>query len=793
MSQSSRTQSPTPDPRATEPASAAEEERRQLLEAERAAREAAERVAARLRAVAAISERINQAATVDAVLHEVVDGVRDALRTDTVMLLLLDERGSELRVGASAGLPDEVAAEVRVPLGEGFAGKIAATRQPLVLDSPAPEALVSAYLREHAFSLIGVPLVGEARVLGVLHASTRAARRFTGEDVTLLELVGARAASALLRARLYDAERVAREQTERLQRLSAELTRVLTRDEVTDVVVRHVAAAFGAYVAGVVELTADGREFAMLGTANLGPAVRRRYARFRVDTPVPARDVARTRQPVFLSSRAEWAARFAQPPMMMPPEGDGAWAALPLLVEDRLLGALTLSLVGPRTFPEDERRLMQAYADLCAQALERARLYEAERTARGRAEALQRVTSTLARVQTMSDVGHVFSRELTALIGADTTWVGVVSADRTSIDAVGWSGYSDGALERWRRLPLDAGIALTDAVRAARPQWWATREELVAAYPTRAVVVREADQESVAILPLVGEPAEAGDGALGGIVVGFRNARRFDPDLRTFLLALAQQCAQAIARARLYESEQAARAEAEAANQAKSDFLATMSHELRTPLNAIAGYAELLDLGIHGPVTDAQREALGRIQRSQKHLLSLINEVLNYARLEAGAVEYDVRPVNVRGAVSGVESFILPQVRAKGLRFTVNACPAALAVRADAEKLGQILLNLLSNAVKFTEPGGEITIACEAADGHVRILVRDTGRGIPEEHLSRIFEPFVQIGRTLNSPVEGTGLGLAISRDLARGMGGDLAAESVQGKGSTFAVTLPAA
>jgi len=218
-----------------------------------------------------------------------------------------------------------------------------------------------------------------------------------------------------------------------------------------------------------------------------------------------------------------------------------------------------------------------------------------------------------------------------------------------------------------------------------------------------------------------------------------------------------------------------------------------MSHELRTPLNAIAGYAELLDLGIHGPVTDAQREALGRIQRSQKHLLSLINEVLNYARLEAGAVEYDVRPVDVRGAVAGVESFILPQVRAKGLRFTVNACPSALAVRADAEKLGQILLNLLSNAVKFTEPGGEITIACEAADGHVRILVRDTGRGIPEEHLSRIFEPFVQIGRTLNSPVEGTGLGLAISRDLARGMGGDLAAESVHGEGSTFTLTLPAA
>jgi PAS domain S-box-containing protein len=258
-------------------------------------------------------------------------------------------------------------------------------------------------------------------------------------------------------------------------------------------------------------------------------------------------------------------------------------------------------------------------------------------------------------------------------------------------------------------------------------------------------------------------------------------------------LGIASWASVAMDNAWLYEEERRSRAEAQAANRVKSEFLTTMSHELRTPLNAIAGYTELIALGLRGPVTPKQAEDLARIQHNQRHLLSLINDILNFARLEAGHLDFELREVPVVDLLSGLGPLVEPLIRARKLEYHCRLDGDPAVARADPDKVQQILINLLSNAIKFTQPGGRIGIDYDSNHDDVMIHVRDTGLGVSADKLESMFEPFVQLDRRLTSSHEGTGLGLAISRDLARGMGGELAAESTPGAGSCFTLTLPRA
>jgi signal transduction histidine kinase len=288
-------------------------------------------------------------------------------------------------------------------------------------------------------------------------------------------------------------------------------------------------------------------------------------------------------------------------------------------------------------------------------------------------------------------------------------------------------------------------------------------------------------------------PLRIGDRLLGalGLLIS-ESARRYDEEDLALAEELARRSAVAMENARLYAAERAARGEAEAANRAKMEFLTTMSHELRTPLNAIGGHAQLLQLGIHGPVTDPQQDALGRIQSSQAHLLGLINDVLNFAKLDAGKVEDQIADVPLEPLVASVAALVAPQLAAKAIHYA-HACDATPVARADADKVRQILLNLLSNAAKFTPRGGSVTVRCTADALATRVVVADTGVGIAREKLEHIFEPFVQVGRSLSTRHEGTGIGLAISRELARAMGGDLTVQSELDVGSSFTLRLPVA
>jgi signal transduction histidine kinase len=263
---------------------------------------------------------------------------------------------------------------------------------------------------------------------------------------------------------------------------------------------------------------------------------------------------------------------------------------------------------------------------------------------------------------------------------------------------------------------------------------------------------------------------------------------------------IAAESAQHQAELAQREAEQA-RDAAVYADMSKTSFLAAMSHELRTPLNAIAGYVELLEMGLRGPITSEQADDLKRIKASQSHLLRLITDVLDFARLGAGQVELALKNLDLNALLRDTEVMVMPQIQARELDYAFTPNNDRVVVCADAHRLQQILLNLLTNAIKFTESRGAICVTCDIAnDGSnagsapvARVRVQDTGCGIPEDRLDSIWQPFVQLGRKLNHPAEGIGLGLAISRDLARRLGGELRAASDFGRGSTFTLTLPIA
>jgi PAS domain S-box-containing protein len=494
-------------------------------------------------------------------------------------------------------------------------------------------------------------------------------------------------------------------------------------------------------------------------------------------------------QPVLVSDvRAD--AHFAALMPVFEREGIGAIGFIPLVSNGRLLGKFMVYFDQPHELALPELQIAQTIASHIAIAIDRKRgesaLRESEQAQRLLAEAGALLNSSLDVEDTLASITRL-------AVPAIADWCIIDLADEK-----GGGGFkriavatTDGSDEIARRLigdhrPLDPPSGVSRVARSGRAELNESVDEdflrANALGDEHLETLRAMKITSYVCVPLITRERTVG-------VVTFATStsgRRYSSGDVWLAEELARRAALAVDNARLYR-------EAQEANRAKSQFLATMSHELRTPLNAIGGYAELLQMGLRGPLSAEQQDDLNRIQRSQRHLLGLINDLLSFAKIESGHLELHVERVLVEDALSSVEALIQPQVQAKALRYARKSGDGSIACMADLDKLQQVLANLLSNAVKFTPSGGSVDVAWEASDETVSVRVADNGPGIPAAKLEAIFEPFVQLGGNLTRVAEGTGLGLAISRELARAMGGDVTVRSTFGAGSTFTLTVPRA
>jgi signal transduction histidine kinase/sensor domain CHASE-containing protein/uncharacterized membrane protein len=441
------------------------------------------------------------------------------------------------------------------------------------------------------------------------------------------------------------------------------------------------------------------------------------------------------------------------------PEQVGSAISAPLVGRSGALGTLTAvrSREGGRSFTDADLSLLERLARHAAVAVENASLVAAERRRARESEAIRTVARTVSAAQGLRETLAVVAREAGRIVRSDACTVALLrgEGDERELEVVATSGAAGSPVGTL--LPVE--------------------ERLLEGPLHEAVPALEREGRYEASVPL-----RVGDEALG-VLTAARGDEPFRPADAALLASFADHAAVALRNAALLEA-------AQEASRAKSDFIATMSHELRTPLNAVLGHLQLLEMELHGPVTDAQREAMGRIGAASRHLRGLIEEVLSFARLEAGRTEVRIAEVDVCALAEEVAAVIEPLAGEKELAFSIDRCPGEAMVPTDADKVRQVLINLAGNAVKFTERG-EVRISVQPRGDEVVLAVSDTGPGITPADQARLFRPFEQLQSGFNRAHEGTGLGLYLSGRYATLIGGRIEVKSDPGHGSVFSLVLP--
>ena len=466
---------------------------------------------------------------------------------------------------------------------------------------------------------------------------------------------------------------------------------------------------------------------------------------------------------------------------------------IPMLRADELLGVIAIHRHEVRPFMDNQIALMGTFADQAAIAIENSRLLTE----------LQARTAELTRsVQELQALGEV-SQALSSTLDLETVLSTIVSRANQLAGTDGGSVYeyderrdafhlraTDNLTEEVvvvaRRTPIPRGEGVLGRMAVTRGpvQIPDIGQEGVYRSPLRDVLLRTGTRALLAI-PLLRE-----DRLIGGLTVNKKTPGEFSPEVIDLLKTFASQSALAIQNARLFREIEDKSQQLEVASQHKSEFLANMSHELRTPLNAIIGFSEVLAEGMFGEINAKQTEYLGDILESGRHLLSLINDILDLSKIEAGRMELEPADFDLPSAIDNALTLVRERAGRRGIMLGRAIDERVGAIRADERKVKQVLLNLLSNALKFTPEGGRIDVRAAVSDGMVEVSVADTGVGIAPGDQEAVFEEFRQVG-TADKKVEGTGLGLALSRKFVELHGGRIWVTSQVGAGSTFTFTIP--
>ena len=471
--------------------------------------------------------------------------------------------------------------------------------------------------------------------------------------------------------------------------------------------------------------------------------------------------------------------------------------AVPLVRERVSIGAITIRRTEVAPFTDKQVALLKTFADQAVIAIENVRLFQELQARTGdltrsveELRALGEIGRTLASTLDLPTVLDTILSHANVLAGTDGGVIYEFAADERRFYLLRVSdGFDDAFLAALRSTPLVFGEgAMGRAAELREPvQIPDIRDASVYSSRVREAVLT-AGYRALLAVPLLSE-----DEVVGALVVNRRTPGEFEARVVDVLRTFGTQSALAIQNARLFREIEEKSRQLEAANRHKDEFLASMSHELRTPLNAVIGFSEVLLERMFGDVNAKQEEYLRDILASGRHLLSLINDILDLAKIEAGRMELDLEDFDIAQAIDNAVVLIRERATRKGLTLDMRLDRELGSLRGDQRKVKQVLLNLLSNAVKFTPEGGRIEIRAQRLDGHVEVSVADTGIGIAPEDLEAVFEEFRQVGTDYAKKHEGTGLGLTLSRKFVELHRGRIWVKSQPGEGSTFTFTLPEA